>query len=219
MSWNLGERTKMPTILCYGDSNTWGSDPAGGQRLPRARRWPGVLGRLLPGCEIVEEGLRGRTTIQEDPFEPGRSGLTYLEPCLASHEPIDVVVLMLGTNDTKAIFPFDAAGIAAGVDRLAGIVRRSRRGPGETAPRLLLVAPAPVSVVGPVQRIWGFGEISVERSRALAGFVRAAAEGLGCAFLDAGAVVAASPLDGVHLDAGAHEALGKAIAEKVQGLL
>jgi len=173
----------------------------------------------VPGCEIVEEGLRGRTTILDDPFEDGRNGLTYLVPCLATHDPIDVVVLMLGTNDTKDVFPFDAAGIAAGVDRLARVVQRSLRGPGETSPALLIVAPAPVTLAGPVQRIWGFGEVAVERSRALAGFYRAAAENLGCAFLDAATVATVSPADGVHLDARAHEALGKAIAEKVRGLL
>jgi hypothetical protein len=70
----------VPTILCYGDSNTWGCHPASGARLGRDQRWPGVLRRLLPECEIIEEGLRGRTTILDDPFEDGRNGLTYLGP-------------------------------------------------------------------------------------------------------------------------------------------
>jgi lysophospholipase L1-like esterase len=209
----------MPTILCYGDSNTWGYDPVSGQRFPREKRWPGVVRRLLPDCEVIEEGLPGRTTIFDDPFEDGRNGLTYLRPCLASHAPIDLVVLMLGTNDVKTVFPLDAAGIAAGADRLAGIVRGSGCGDGGGSPQLLLVAPPPVTAPGPVQRIWGFSAASVERASELARFYRAAAESSGYPFLDAGPVAAVSPADGVHLDERAHRALGNAIAESVRDLL
>lgn len=209
----------MPTILCYGDSNTWGYDPVGGARLPRDRRWPGVLSRILPECEIVEEGLPGRTTVLDDPFEDGRNGLTYLAPCLASHAPVDLVVLMLGTNDVKTIFPLDAAGIAAGADRLVTVIRRSRCGPGERAPEVLLVAPPPVTDPRPLQRVWGFSAGSVERAGELARFYREVAENQRCAFLDAGATAAVSPSDGVHLDAEAHQALGKAIADSVRAIL
>lgn len=210
----------MPTLLCFGDSNTWGFDPASGARLPPAKRWPGVVRRLLPALDVVEEGLPGRTTVQDDPFETGRSGLEYLPPCLATHAPVDAVVLMLGTNDTKTIFPLDAAGIAAGAVRLVEVVQRSPHGPGRRAPRVLLVAPPPVAEPpGPVQRLWGFSRGSVERARELTGLLRAAASMLGCAFLDAGAVAAVSPLDGVHLDERAHEALGSAIADGVRSLL
>lgn len=209
----------MTTILCYGDSNTWGHDPESGQRLPREKRWPGVLAKLVPGCEIVEEGLPGRTTILDDPFEEGRNGLAYLAPCLGSHAPIDLVVLMLGTNDVKTIFPLDAAGIAAGADRLANVIRRSRCGPAQGPPQVLLVAPPPVTDPGPVQRVWGFSAASVARARELGGFCRAAAERSGYRFLDAGAVAAVSPADGVHLDERAHQALGAAIAGSVRSIL
>jgi lysophospholipase L1-like esterase len=209
----------MQTILCYGDSNTWGHDATSGRRLSREQRWSGVLRALVPECDVVEEGLPGRTTILDDPFEEGRNGLAYLVPCLASHAPVDVVVLMLGTNDVKAIFPLDAAGIAAGADRLVNVIRRSRSGPDERAPHVLLVAPPPVTEPGPLQRVWGFSAASVERSRELARFYRAAAENQRCAFLDGGAVAAVSPADGVHLDEGAHRSLGAAIAESVRALL
>ncbi len=209
----------MPTILCYGDSNTWGSDPVTGERLGRDRRWPGVLRRLLPGCEVVEEGLPGRTTLLDDPFEEGRNGLAYLVPCLASHAPLDLVVLMLGTNDVKTIFPLDAAGIAAGADRLMNVIRRSESGPGGRPPQVLLVAPPPVTDPAPLQRVWGFSTGSVARARELAGYYRAVAERRGCPFLDGGAVAAVSPRDGVHLDDAAHLALGTAIAERARALL
>ncbi len=209
----------MTTILCYGDSNTWGHDPASGGRLPREKRWPGILRRLVPRCEVIEEGLPGRTTILDDPFEEGRNGLAYLGPCLASHAPIDLVVLMLGTNDVKTIFPLDAAGIAAGADRLINVVRRSRTGPGQRAPEVLLVAPPPVTDPAPLQRVWGFSAASVERAGELARFYEAAARNQGCGFLDGGAVAAVSPADGVHLDDKAHQAVGTAIAERARALL
>jgi len=210
----------MTTILCYGDSNTWGSNPSGGDRFPPGARWPGIVRRLLPGCEVVEEGLRGRTTLFDDPFEDGRNGLTYLGPCLDSHAPLDLVVLMLGTNDVKTIFPLDGAGIAAGAARLVEVVQQSPHGPGQRPPKVLLVAPPPVLVPpSPLQRVWGFSAASVERARELPLYYRAAATNLGCAFLDGGAVASVSPLDGVHLDEAAHAALGAAIAASARELL
>jgi lysophospholipase L1-like esterase len=210
----------MTTILCYGDSNTWGANPSGFDRFPPTKRWPGVLRRLLPGCDVVEEGLRGRTTIFDDPFKDGRNGLTYLGPCLDTHAPVDLVVLMLGTNDVKTIFPFDAAGIAAGAARLVEVVQRSPHGPGQRPPKVLLVAPPPVAPPpSPLQRVWGFSAASVERARELPLFYRAAAANLGCAFLEGGTVASVSPLDGVHLDEAAHAALAAAIAASARELL
>ena len=209
----------MPTILCYGDSNTWGYDPDTDGRFPEAKRWPGVLRRHLPDATVVEEGLSGRTTIFDDPFEEGRNGLDYLVPCLATHRPLELVVLMLGTNDVKAIFPLDAAGIAAGATRLVDTIRRSQAGPSWGTPEVLLVAPPPVTAPGPIQELWGFSAVSVERARALGRYLRAAAESRGCPFLDAGELVSVSPKDGVHLDEAAHARLGAEVAVKVRALL
>ena len=103
-------------VLCYGDSNTYGSVPGGGDRFPRDVRWPGVLAaRLGDGWHVVEEGLGGRTTVFDDPILPDRNGKTYLLPCLLSHQPIDLVVVFLGTNDLKARFSASPADIAGGV--------------------------------------------------------------------------------------------------------
>ncbi len=208
----------MPTILCYGDSNTWGFDPASGRRFPEPKRWPGVLRRQLPDAWVVEEGLGGRTTVLEDPWEPGRNGEVYLLPCLATHAPIDLVVIMLGTNDVKGCFPRDAAGIAAGAARLVDLALRSQAGPGGGAPQVLLVAPPPVTAPGPLQEVWGFSAASVERSKDLARLYRAVAGSRACAFLDAGAFAAVSPLDGVHLDEAAQAKLGVEVARKVREL-
>ncbi len=105
----------MFEVLCYGDSNTWGADPAGGGRFSRDERWPGVLQKSL-GDEyhIIEEGLGGRTTVWEDPIEGHKNGKEYLIPCLATHAPLDLVIIMLGTNDLKKRFSVSAQDVAFG---------------------------------------------------------------------------------------------------------
>ncbi len=104
----------MKTILCYGDSNTWGYDPVSEDRYPLAQRWVSVLARELgPEYQVIAEGLNGRTTVWPDPVEGEyKSGKSYLLPCLESHHPIDLVVLMLGTNDLKHRFGLSAWDIA-----------------------------------------------------------------------------------------------------------
>ena len=208
----------MPTVVCYGDSNTWGYDPASGERFAPDVRWPGVMRRHLPpGFEVIEEGLCGRTTIFDDPFMEKRNGLDYLTPCLDSHAPIDLVVLMLGTNDLKGFLNTDAAQIARGAGRLVEVIKASGAGPGDLAPRVLLVAPTPVTDGGAQGELWGFAG-APERARPLAGFLRMVAEDKGCAFLDAGQLIQTSPLDGVHFDAAAHQRLGRTVAEQVARL-
>lgn len=92
----------MKTVLCYGDSNTYGYNPVNGLRYPQDVRWPGKLQSLLGnGYQIIEEGCNGRTTVFDDPLEGWKNGLDYLRPCLNSHKPVDIVILMLGSNDLK----------------------------------------------------------------------------------------------------------------------
>ena len=118
----------MKTILCYGDSNTWGYNPRTQDRFPIAERWTGVLAHKL-GAEfrVVEEGLNGRTTVWDDPIEGYKNGKEYLIPCLESHRPIDLVVIMLGTNDLKKRFSVSAYDIAQSVGVLVEIVQEARR--------------------------------------------------------------------------------------------
>src|SRR5262245_42246137 len=98
----------MSTVVCFGDSNTWGCPPfitvaEPPARFPRALRWPHVMGRILGGdVEIVEEGLSGRTTVFDDPIEgEHKNGLRTLPAVVESHAPIDVLILMVGANDFK----------------------------------------------------------------------------------------------------------------------
>lgn len=210
------------TILCFGDSNTHGAIPltslAVRRRHPRDVRWPGRLEAALgPGYRIVEEGHPGRTTVHDDPIEGAhKNGLAVLPALLESHRPIDLVVLMLGTNDLKARYSVTPMDIALAVERLALAVRASPAGPDAASPALLLVAPVPILEAGCLAEIFAGG---AEKSRALAPRLRDVAEQLGCAFVDAGRVAAVDPLDGVHLGAEAHAAIADAILDGVRTAL
>jgi len=132
------------TILCYGDSNTWGAIPgAKHERFPRKDRWPGVLQHLLGnGYYVIEEGLSGRTTVLEDVFEEGRNGKQLLLPCLRTHKPIDFVLLMLGSNDLKARYAMTPFDISKAVGVLVTMIQQSQSGLNNCSPNILLIAPA-----------------------------------------------------------------------------
>lgn len=207
----------MYTILCFGDSNTFGSDPAGGERYDMHTRWPGVLRDTLgDGYWIIEEGCGGRTTLWDDPIEGYKNGRNYLIPCLHSHRPLDLVVIMLGTNDLKMRFSVPAADIANSAGVLVDIVQKSEAGPSGGPPAALLIAPPPVVT------LTGFGQMfagAEEKSRRFAVEYQRVAEEKGCAFLDAGSVIRSSDLDGIHFEAGEHRKLGLAVAERVPKVL
>lgn len=204
-------------ILCYGDSNTWGHIPETGGRFAPEVRWPGVLQRALgPGYTIIEEGLCGRTTVWNDPIEGHKNGREYLIPCLASHTPLQVVVIMLGTNDLKHRFSLTAYDIAEGAGALVDIVYGSSTGSDGRAPKVLLVAPPPLSTLSDYADM--FRGATAESLRLGEQFARVA-RARGCALLDASTVVDSSPIDGIHLDAKGHAALGHAVAESIRALL
>lgn len=201
-------------ILCYGDSNTWGHIPLTGERYARHVRWPGVMReRLGPGFHVVEEGQCGRTTVWDDPLEGGtRNGLSYLPACLESHRPLDLVILMLGTNDLKARFSLTALNIALGAERLIGTIRKSECGVGGQAPAILLAAPPPVQLHDDLAEMFAGAR---EKSLVLAQRYAELAERTGCAFIDVGRIIAVDPADGLHYSAETHRRLGEAFAERV----
>lgn len=207
----------MATILCYGDSNTWGWDPVRKGRFARDVRWPGVLRAALGrGHEVVEEGLNGRTTLRDDPTADGKNGRTYLQPCLETHAPLDLVVLMLGTNDLKARFGVSAWEIAESAGLLVTLIQRSQAGIDGGAPKVLLVAPAAVATLTEYAEMFKGAQ---EPSRDLGRHYATIAGWRGCGFLDAGEVIASSDLDGIHLEAAEHRKLGLAIAAKVREMI
>jgi lysophospholipase L1-like esterase len=207
----------MRSVLCYGDSNTWGFDPASRRRFEPGVRWTGVLAAALgPGVRVIEEGLNGRTTIVDDPIEPDRNGLTYLRPCLMSHAPLDAVVIMLGTNDLKARFGRRSSDIADSVGLLASIAANPACGRDGQAPRVLIVCPPAVTTLTDFDAMF---EGSEATSRELPRFYARAAAWGGHAFLDANTVIRCSDLDGIHFDDEAHGALGRATAANIHAML
>lgn len=207
----------MKTVLCFGDSNTFGSAtvPRPDGRYAPDERWPGVLRTALgPGWLVIEEGLGGRTTVSDDPVEgEERNGRRYLYPCLMSHRPLDVVAIMLGTNDLKARFGKTAWEVAAGVGALVEIVKKAGAGPGGAVPAILVVCPPPFAPLTGFAAMFGDG---AAKSFELAKHYRAMAETAGVRFLDAGSVAKSSPVDGIHLDPDAHLAIGKAVAAEIR---
>ncbi len=207
-------------ILCFGDSNTWGFVPVAtppSTRYAAEHRWPIVMRQALGGAEVIEEGLNGRTTDTPDPANPllggaGLDGSAYLPACLASHLPLDAVVIMLGTNDTKPHLGRTPARIAQGAKRLLDIVRTLDGGVGTSYPNphLLLVCPPPLGNFSAafVEMFAG----AVEKSRLLPPLYEAAARAAGAAFLDAGRFISTDGIDGVHLSAEMQRRLGEAVA-------
>jgi len=205
------------TILCFGDSNTWGYSPISGGRYPRDVRWPGVLrGALGEGYLVIEEGLNGRTTVWDDPIEGYKNGYEYLIPCLETHKPIDLVVILLGTNDLKMRFSVSAFDIANSAGVLVDTVLKSTTGPSDGAPQVLLLAPPPIA------KLTGFAEMFEGATAKAARFgehYRRVAEERGCAFLDAGQVIVSSDLDGIHFEPAEHRKLGLAVADRVREMV
>jgi lysophospholipase L1-like esterase len=204
------------TVLCFGDSNTHGSPPATALDAPSARygrdtRWPTLMAAHLgPDWHVIEEGHPGRTTVHDDPIEGAhRNGLTVLPSMLESHRPIDVVILMLGTNDLKGRFSVNATDIALSLERLIAVIRSFACGPNGANPGILLVSPPPIIETGCLAEMFEGG---AAKSHALAPAVAKAAARAGVAFLDAGAHIAVSPVDGIHYEPGAHATLALALA-------
>ena len=207
----------MKTILCYGDSNTRGYIPGTGERFPREVRWPGVLRRELgDGYEVIEEGLDGRTTVWDDPIEGYKNGRAYLIPCLESQRPIDLVVMMLGTNELKMRFSLSAYDIAEGIRVLVDIVQKSEAGPDGGPPSLLLMAPPPIAGLSELAEMFEGAEA---KSRRFSKHCRRIAEEQGCEFFDTSEVIVSSDIDGIHFEADEHKKLGEAVADQVRKIL
>lgn len=159
-------------VLCYGDSNTWGQTPDKTGRQPADVRWTGILqNKLSDGYYVIEEGLSSRTTNIDYNKKPGRNGKTYLIPCLGSHIPIDIVVLMLGTNDLKTVFDRTAADVARAVDDLIKCIQEHGTYMGGDPPKIIVASPIHIDVNAPKFADFysrNYNESSGSKSRELA---------------------------------------------------
>jgi len=152
--------------------------------------------------------------VHDDPVEGAYlNGLTVLPAILASHRPVDVVILMLGTNDLKQRFSVTALDIALSLEKLVLAIRGSGCGPGGAAPGVILVAPPPILEVHDLGVMFAGGEA---KSHGLGPRIAAVARALGVPFVDAGALIGVSDVDGIHYDEPAMAALAQAFAEVVK---
>ena len=211
----------MKRILCFGDSNTWGYIPEGnGARYDENTRWTQLMQKALGSdFAVIEEGHNGRTTVFFDPFEYRMAGIDYFYPCIVSQSPLDLIILMLGSNDLKARFSVTAPDIADGFDRYHAALKTANLHGSD--PKVLLVAPAEMDPAYHHHPSFStvFGPDADKRSKGFAEAYRKTAEKHGWSFLDAALYAKASPLDGLHLDAEAHRSLAGAITAKVRKLL
>jgi lysophospholipase L1-like esterase len=217
----------MKNILCYGDSNTFGVNPnfTGEAESPfrwgREIRWTGRLQMLLgKDYYVIEEGLGGRTTAWDDQTVSGRNGLTSFLPVLQSHEPLDLVIIMLGTNDLKGIYHASVMEIGRGLESLLKICLDPYTYDDRRIPKVLVISP--IHLGKNIDQSWlggVFDETSFRRSQMLSGEYEKIANRYKCAFFNAASVAKPSVIDGVHMEAESHEKLAYAVHDLVKEVL
>ncbi|WP_280275687.1 SGNH/GDSL hydrolase family protein [Nocardia wallacei] len=205
------------TILCFGDSNTFGQRSEGRGRWPVDVRWTGRLQHALGNdYSVIEEGLGGRTTDLNDPERSDCNGLIYFQPCLRSHSPLDMVVIMLGTNDLKIKFDRGPEEIATALDGYIDNIERTAWTRTGGVPTTLLISPIHLDATKPgfAENSSEYNADSVEKSRKLGAAIHNVADKRNALFVDA-ATVACSGHDGTHLSRDSHEPLSRLIAQEI----
>ena len=206
----------MKRIVCYGDSNTHGYDPETGFRYDEQTRWTRLLqAQLGPEFEVIEEGYNGRTVDSDDPEGIMKNGETYLYPCIRTHCPVDLVILMLGTNDLKSYFHKTVEEIGAGIEKLIPIIRQAslEKHPQQIPAKILLMAP-PLIGEGMEDPVFG-KDRAYELSLSFADVYEKISQKYDTYYLNAAEVTKPSTIDHLHLDAEGHKKMGAAIAKKV----
>ncbi|MBX3570098.1 MAG: SGNH/GDSL hydrolase family protein [Rhizobiaceae bacterium] len=210
----------MKTILCYGDSLTWGYSAEGPGRHAYEDRWPSVLAAGLgKGFTVIAEGLNGRTTAYDDHLaDCDRNGARVLPTILHTHYPLDLVVIMLGANDMKPFICGRAIGAKQGMERLVDLVKQHAYGFDAPAPQVIVVAPPALCATEDADFDAMF-DGGVAESKKLAAMYAEVADAAGSTFFDAGSVAVTTPIDGVHLDAANTRAIGAALVPVARRLL
>ena len=210
-------------VICFGDSNTWGYIPVTGQRYDETIRWPARLQEKLgyKDYTVVEEGLTGRTTVFDDPFDPELNGLKTMPAILRSAAPIDMLVFMLGTNDFQSNIP---AGNPISTARAVQYMLETARSLGVDRPgeklKILLISPVEIT-----EDRLTFKEndvtdqTSINNSRELGKHLRIVADQLGVEFIDAAKYIKPGKVDGVHLDEAGHAKMAELVYEMVHTML
>ena len=213
--WILDKFTHIPTILCYGDSNTYGLNPYYGGRYPEFMRWPRKLQSYLgEEWRVIENGMIGRTTAFDREDAEWKNGLKTLEPVLYTSFPIDVIIFMLGTNDCNALLNLTAEEITAGMEALVLKARSFLNGLQGYVPDIIIAAPHPFDermLSGPYAH--EATEKSMEVSRRLPKLYEELAERLDCGYINLEPIVRLSSADGEHFYPFDGRRVARAIAE------
>ncbi len=208
----------MEEILIYSDSLTWGIIPNTRKRLPYDKRWPGVfdsaLNELGVNVRVIENCLNGRRTVWSDPFKSGRDGSEHLAQTIEMHSPLKLVIILLGSNDFQCTHNNNAWLSAQGMVKLINTIRNAPIEPGIPVPQIMVVAPP--KIIKPKGAIANKFANAEKRGVGLAQELETVANELSVFYFDSNTVTSASEVDGIHLDEGQHQALGKAIAHEVQ---
>lgn len=213
----------MKRVVCFGDSNTWGYIANEGGRYPKNIRWTGVLQELLGDeYEIIEEGQNGRTIASADPWEWGtKCGLDYCLPMLESHMPLDLLIIMLGSNDMKQKFNLPAPDIAGSLQNmLLKIKSHLEYHLNSSDTRILIISPPLIGDKIHTSPFFEFvnGDTILKTSKDLAKWYKLVADEFGCDFLD-GSIVSGCDGDSLHLDEKGHRVLAEAIYQKVKNTI
>ena len=202
-------------ILCFGDSITWGYCPNGFTRYNSNNRWPGVMhNELGENFQVIEEGLCGRTTVYNDPEVPGRNGSKALPRILKIHAPLDLIIIMLGTNDHKTCYNAAPHTIARNISKLIEIVR-SHEALQSSLPEILVIAPPPLVNLPETDFKDSFSG-SEEKSKHTSEEILSFFADTPIHLLNAAAHIISSPRDGLHLEASEQIKLGTLVASKVR---
>ena len=209
--------TREHAILCFGDSNTWGYKPLTGERMHRKERWPGILQHALGAdFNVIEEGLNGRTTAFDEPFREGRNARKSMLAVLDSHAPLDLLIIMLGTNDLKHHLNVSAHESARGLSSLLQIASTSGSNFNKNSPNILVVAPPKFGNLSELMA--HHFEVSVARSAELPMLYKEACAPWGCSFVDSNPVASVGE-DGIHLNQQGHRQLALALGPVVRSLV
>ncbi len=216
MSQASTARPPIRSVLCYGDSNTHGlirTTPH--QRFGPSERWPGVMrDQLGEGWVVYEEGLCGRTTMHDDPVEGAfRNGRLCLKPCLETHKPLDIIILMLGTNDMKKVFNKSALEIGDGINVLIEDIKQFGKENNLSRLKIILVSPPFIQ-----EKLGDYADKfdqAYEKSLNLSDAYKDIARKHNIDFVNASLVANTNGTDGIHMNLASHKSLGEHLAEKL----
>lgn len=206
-------------ILCIGDSNTWGYNPE--NRLRFNNRWTKILQQMMPVDEIIEEGLNGRTILSKDREKPERYGMGSLKMILMTHQPVDLVIIMLGTNDLKKVFNCSSSYVASGICEYIKIIKNPYQWEKYYVPKILVISPIMFrdEVLRETFPYGEFDENSLIQSKQLYCAISDVCNRYDVYCMNAAEYAEASQTDGVHMDEENHQKLAKAIFNTIVNIM